>query len=415
MDKKQILVVTDWLFPNMNANSEIAYRIAEVLNKQYSCDITIIGYEQFNNQSKKTDSSEFDTVRLKMTSEICCSELFKDSRYRRKQYLLHPYKYRYVYFSRISKQKPLYHEYMDSIRRILRKKNIDCIIGFYMPEIALLSLVNIKTKIPIIVYKVDPWATFYSYRDNPVKLENERIVENRANAIITTNQILRDSRSYASKRILNKTTALEFPNVVSYQDIRNTNLLCKNRINCVFTGTLYPTIRNPKYTIELFEKLADFNIFFYIFGRQNPADFIPKNLPYNIKYCGIVSSEDVISIMQSADVLVNIGNTEMNLLPSKLFTYISIGKPILNIIKASKCPTLPYMDRYPLGYNVLETQDVSIEAVNGVRNFILANKGKRIPFETIKELYYDCTPEYVGGKVHEIITKVVEESKRSNK
>ena len=73
------------------------------------------------------------------------------------------------------------------------------------------------------------------------------------------------------------------------------------------------------------------------------------------------------------------------------------------------------MEKYPLGLTILETPEPTEDDVNRVRNFILANKGKRIPFEKIKELYYDCTPEYVGGKVYEIICKVVEENKRSKK
>ena len=144
-------------------------------------------------------------------------------------------------------------------------------------------------------------------------------------------------------------------------------------------------------------------------GQQN---CIPDVLPANIIFHGEVDSETALKCMLSADVLVNIGNTVLNMMPSKLLTYISTGKPILNIIKDPACPTVPYMEKYPLALNILETKRPTEEDVSRARNFILHSKGKQIPFAEIEQRYYDCTPEYVGGKLYEIICGAIEKKKK---
>ena len=49
-----------------------------------------------------------------------------------------------------------------------------------------------------------------------------------------------------------------------------------------------------------------------------------------------------------------------------------------------------------------------------MREFILRNKRMKRPFEEIEKTYYDCTPEYVGVKMYEIICKAVETRNNEN-
>ena len=58
-----------------------------------------------------------------------------------------------------------------------------------------------------------------------------------------------------------------------------------------------------------------------------------KNISKNIHFLGKKRKEDIIRIYQEADILVNIGNSIDNQMPSKIFEYISTGKPILNFYK----------------------------------------------------------------------------------
>lgn len=115
--------------------------------------------------------------------------------------------------------------------------------------------------------------------------------------------------------------------------------------------------------------------------------------------------------MQSADILVNIGNTVENQIPSKLLTYISFGKPIINIMKSSNCPTLEYMNRYPLSYNILETFDLIEKEAKKLESFIYESNGKSIAFDQIEKIFYECTPSYVGKRLYDIVCEAIKNNK----
>ena len=50
----------------------------------------------------------------------------------------------------------------------------------------------------------------------------------------------------------------------------------------------------------------------------------------------------------ASDVLLSIGNRDPYLVPSKLFKYMSSGKPIIHIKRGCADCCQPYLDRYPL-------------------------------------------------------------------
>ena len=234
-----------------------------------------------------------------------------------------------------------------------------------------------------------------------------------ANAIITNNLIYEEyKRGLIGSFDIKKVIPLEFPNLVDYRCFLIKNICFDgNDIHCVFAGSFYDEVRRPDYLLKLISKIADGKkIVFHFFGNLNM--YIKREeLPNCIFDHGQVASDLALQYMMSADILINVGNTVLNQMPSKILTYISMGKPILNIIKLSNCPTLKYTKKYPLALDILETEEVKKEDIERVRNFIIENKGKEIPFETVEKLYYDCTPEYVGSKVYEIIEKVVNENK----
>ena len=91
----------------------------------------------------------------------------------------------------------------------------------------------------------------------------------------------------------------------------------------------------------------------------------------------------------------------------KILDYISSGKPILNICKIPTCPTLPLMERYPMGLTIYEYEELTDNKLQQIESFCIKNKGKQIPFETIAEIYYDSTISYVGQKFYEVIQSVI--------
>ena len=405
MRELRLLLITDALYPYLNANSEIVYRLARELGKKYSCQITILGSNERDicSQEDGIRTCSFHSIEKYHSIQENNPQKWK----RMLKIICDPECLRYYATIKINHKAAEHKEYLYAISKELKREKYDCIIGFSNPFDSLRALSRIQTRVPYIAYKLDPCANRFYHDHYKWRKKEEERADRKAAAIITTDLIRNDYPSNTKKDIIEKINVLQFPNVIRYNR-EPLGLGDKDHIHCVFTGTLYREIRNPRYTIELFAALKQEPVTFHIFGMNYSA--LPECLPDNVITHGLVLSDEALGYMQGADVLVNIGNAFLNLMPSKLLTYISLGKPILNIIKDRRCPTIPYIDKYPLKLSVLETTEPTKDDIGRVRDFILSSKGKHVPFEQIEKLYEDCTPEYVGKKFYDIICGTIEKT-----
>ena len=414
----RVLLVTDWLYPYCSANSVIVFQIARELHDKFNCTVTIVGFDAPIFWSHENELDFAQIVCLKDLSD------YQKMASKTKNVFLQVL-YRLKKLSRIRiwieihffKQE-LYIEYVRTFRK-LKLSEFDCAVAFSTPFDSIKALLSPRQqKIPVIAFMLDPWSTLWTKQDNAEYEIEERKMIDEVSALLVTKQLYSDyeHKLQLKKTYLNKMNIFEFPNIERKPAHCEKRAICFNKeyINCVFAGCLYDDIRNPKYLIDLFRQFETENIRLHIFGRIRGAIDCMSHLPSNVIYHGNVSSEEADLYMSSADILINVGNTVLNLLPSKILTYISLGKPILNIIKSPECPTLPYMEKYPLALNVLETPEVKAEDVERVREFLLTSRGKQIPFEEIQKQYYTCTPEYVGKQLYDAICQVVEENRKKD-
>lgn len=406
----RVLFLTNELYPNLNANSEIVYRLARVLLERHQCEVSILGYYRGIKHGTPLAQDGLTSIPIKSVSKL--NSIIESSPLRLKRLvriILSPVCYRYYLRKKLGDRFSLSKEYAHAVRHLLKKQSYDCIIGVSFPRDALVALSELKTDTPFIAYKLDPWSNRYDLqgRDNEKRYEMKTDVA--ASSIVVTKLIWNDYPRNTDPAIMRKIRVLEFPNIIQYSKPDRQDPVWNDKaIHCVFAGGLYKDIRNPAYTIELFRLLEKNNIVLHMYGREWNKPCLPEVLPANLIYHGEVDTDTALNCMLCADILVNIGNTVPNQMPSKILTYISLGKPILNIIKHPACPSLPYMEKYPLALNVLETEQPAEADAARVRDFILENKEKRIPFEEVARLYSDCTPEYVGGRLYELIRQAVE-------
>ena len=180
----------------------------------------------------------------------------------------------------------------------------------------------------------------------------------------------------------------------------------KMTIDCFFIGSFDIVVRNPVFVLELFRKLPK-EFVLHIVGR-GMEDILEKykcELGERLILHGMVSRWDAHAYMKNADVLVNVNNAVTNQLPSKLFEYINTGNPILNICKIKNCPSLEYMERYPLAYTLFEEDGINDSVVGKVKSFIRESYDKTVPKQEVLENYYDCTDGYVANLICENIEK----------
>jgi len=260
---------------------------------------------------------------------------------------------------------------------------------------------NIKT----IVYQMDPCSdNMMGKKGSQKKREKfeQSFVEEASHLIVTPIIKNRYDRIYG-RITTNKVTALEFPAVLKREQCFKYE---GEEIICLYAGNIYKGIRDPKYTFELFSMLSDSKVKLHIIGNCDEKEKASADLHSNtIVFHGSVPSAEVDKYLSKANILVNIGNRMDNQIPSKLFEYISTGKPIVNIYKNEECPSLPYLEKYFCSLSIREKTEMEIKDVEQLRAFILQNQFSCEKNETIRETYRDCTPEFVVKRVIDIIEK----------
>lgn len=282
------------------------------------------------------------------------------------------------------------------------KKKYDIIIAVMGRFDVAAAAVKHKKKNPdvkLIIYQVDPCSSneMYSLSAREELKGKEKEIYNVSDKIITTPILFDESKEKYSDEMINKIIPMEFPNVVPVDDGNREET---SDIRCLFTGSIYGNFRDPKYTLKLFDK-AELPIGFEVIGSVKP-EVKSEFTKHSVLYHGPKPLEETKAELAKADVLVNIGNDMLNQVPSKLFEYISYGKPIINICKNRNCPTIPYLEKYKYALNLYEEDDIFEEQVKLLNDFILENHKNRMTADEILEAFETCTPQYCAGQMIEV-------------
>jgi len=124
-------------------------------------------------------------------------------------------------------------------------------------------------------------------------------------------------------------------------------------LRLVYVGTLYRRLREPGFMLQLFEALRgrDRRCELHLFG--DVQDFGAElegwrsRLQGALHVHGTVPRETVARAVAGADILVNIGNTTRDQLPSKVVEYAAAGKPILNLARHADDSSVTFLETYP--------------------------------------------------------------------
>lgn len=205
-----------------------------------------------------------------------------------------------------------------------------------------------------------------------------------------------DFKNYKSKIM-----PCEFPGIIEDFNQSTSEIRLPGQVSLVFAGNFYSGIRSPEYLLQLIkncDKKIVFNIFGGIYGSfDSRTQRLIDELVSEGKICmhEAVSGEKVKDVLGRADVLVNIGNTVDNQLPSKIFEYFSSCKPVVHIQKIPDCPCVKYMNMYPCAIVLKENAPLK-ENAGRLEDFCLSEH-KSVDFSTVKQIFSQCTVDYVGN------------------
>lgn len=106
----------------------------------------------------------------------------------------------------------------------------------------------------------------------------------------------------------------------------------KDTVVLRYIGSFHREVRDHLLLFELAKILARSNNTRYQIEIFGPTEYWSDIVvPNNIKILGKVARAEALSLLSSADVLINVSNTTKLMTPSKIIEYISTRRPIINV------------------------------------------------------------------------------------
>jgi len=299
----------------------------------------------------------------------------------------------------------------DIIKKVISVGNhYDCLITYSMPfEFILVSKKLIEAKV------AEAWYPIFldSYVNNEIlskrKLSfRKRLAEKtleKANHIFMVDGIIKGNvKKGFNPEYHKKTTEIFIPMLKKFEIKKAEQKPIKTTI--CYCGGFYRDIRNPKKMLKILSGL-DETIKIKWLGH-GCEDIVKKELENfkgaSFEIMGRVPHEKCVQEMVDADLLINLGNTVSNQMPSKIFEYIGMGKPIINFYFNEQDMCLPILEKYPLGLNI-NLNNSSEKDIETLSKFIKENKGKQLSYEEATKNLEDYKIENVAKTILDIIEK----------
>lgn len=359
---KKILCITDRVLPEPSASSlcminllegcDVDYVVFGVDTKQIDKNIFQLRKKDRNISAKLLHYGMFGKVVLKIYNK------------------LNSYKY-----TGITKQ--LDQNFIFDLLPFLKNKKYDYIMSVSSPFVChyVASKLKKELNIPWYAYEVDP----YVYNDTS-SLCSKAVNKRKAFAAMVYQDVekifympgikeINIKNGYIPKYV-DKYVELELPKLDLKQET-NDYVKKHESIKIVYGGIFYKKIRNPRIIFQTFKDLnIDYELHIYSKGCERQLKKYKRKLKSKILLHDVVPYEKFKQIMVDSDVLLNIGNTSVNQIPSKIFDYFEIGKPIINIMQNRDDTSMKYMNEYGNALNV----DYKNVNVNELIKFITNRK-----------------------------------------
>lgn len=230
-------------------------------------------------------------------------------------------------------------------------------------------------------------------------VQRERAFREMADYNFVSREIF-NSTPEALKFVKDKCDVLDYTILPKKQDLDSS--FTDNIVRIVYAGGMPTKMRDPSYFLKVFCSLSpsiNARLDVYLIGEKPEALRIAEMaLPGKVVVHPAVKHSEIERIYEhEADVLLNLGNNSDVFCPSKLFDYISTGKPIIDVYYNGSLPN-PAILRYPLAFRLKNYGNIE-QDVNSLNKFINQTMASRLSEERLRELYPDYLPEFVAKKI----------------
>lgn len=397
---KKILLLTDFYYPNPSANGICIEKIADSLMKKGHKVYIVafgIGKEKKHETIKgaeiyRVKAPLFYQARENNKGKGLSKFLFTICRiFRYMSIVVFLYKYPLIH--------PLFaNKYAACVKKIARKEHIDRIIAEYVPIEAVYAGIKAKEankEMALNVYVVDTFTQCPNALNNNIirtvsQKWEKKIIEKSDKFYYIDNY-----SDYYSKQEFagysNKMHAVGLPLIQNNYIEKNSDNIY---LTFLYTGA-WGGERNPEKILEALNKInGNKNIRFLYCGKPNLTIYEMQKKYEFVSFEGFKNQDELRDIYKITDILVNIGNST-NMLPSKMFAYMSTGLPILHFYINESDPCISLLNRYGGAENI----DLEKVSADNIMNAIDKIKNIRVKYCEIERNFSNYVPDNIANEM----------------
>lgn len=392
---KNVLILLDYYKENMSANGVCCENVVyELLDRGYK---VFIGCYRTENT---LDIEEADGIHILKTSTI-----INENKHTKVQKILTYLKwlipfYKYPLFQDPKRTK----EIASRVCFYVEQFQIDTLVCINYPIENLIAGLKVKEynpKIELIAYMLDPLSAGINPRFLPSVLciARKRRWETRIFKKYDRIILMESSRSHYQKypllkKIQKKAVFSDIP-LMANKELSFSKIPESKTIRICYAGTMGEGIRTPYAFLKMMKFIKNLSVEILFVGKnlckREIKEFATDNI--TIKELGCLEHKETLDLIKEADFLLNLGNVQTTLVPSKIFEYMSFGKPIISTYLYEDDSSLPYLSKYP-NLHLFDEKSTDLEyQAKCMREFLESARGRRIEYSDIVGLYYNNTPE----------------------
>ena len=420
---KHIVFIVGGFYPNFSAVGNCAYQVINLLKFKFKVSVIAL-----SNKQGLADYEEYEGIYIyRVKTDISKNRnkwdylIKNESKYYKIPLFLH--KVKKYFFNTISKNsidEKLVSSYLEKLKEL--QGNVDVIIPCIFPFESLLAAVSYKEngeeRTKVFPYVFDNFANSDSLHifklNKKIKSSENLKIEKAAFAGVDSILSIHSHSEYFSEiypGFKKEIIYLEHPLLVKRSDFQISARIKNPKFKCTYTGAFIKGVREPNYFFKLVEifpqEFIESTIFeFYTLGNCNDTIYSEsrkrKDLN-NIRAYGEVSREKAFQAMISSNILLNFGEKQGKQISSKIFEYMSFGKPIVHLSYVESDVVTKIISKYPLGLSINQDYERIEENAAIFQNFVLRHAQDNISFDHVCEIFKDALPETTSALISRMV------------
>lgn len=311
------------------------------------------------------------------------------------------------------------YQHYSAVKHHLQKNEYDIVVSQYYPESSIIVGYWLKQKGMIKQWAVLFWDNIYglmprSFIPTGYALARQRKTENKiakqADLMVSLYPIKAfheehgDIPSAAGKRAY-----LGIPSITRPKELPESPYQCfikEGKINMLYSGTIFKK-EYVYYLIELLnqtENAEDINLLFFTrsLGEED-FQILRERFKGSIQSVGWVKLAELLALYSHVDFFMSFPGAP-TAISSKVYEYMSYGKPIMLLTEDDKDVNVSTFAKYPL-CQAFDVRVSSSQNVNDINRFLSSAFGEMVPFEEVESLFMDDTAMAYVKLINERLVK----------